>query len=82
MFDFIGSQEMGYYIFYHRCLQDKDIANLLKINLRTYHIILKKYNAYVCKENNEYFFQNIEDVEKCRDYLNNKYEIILKLMGE
>lgn len=57
---------------------DKIIANEIKISIRKYRGILKKFNA-TPKRRNEHYFYNLDDAEKCCEYLNENYSLLLKM---
>ena len=59
---------------------DKDIAEYIGISLEEYRGILKLYNSSP-GDNGEYYFNNPEDIEECVNYLNEKYTVILNLIG-
>jgi len=60
--------------------RDKSISNEIGISLKKYHGILKKFNA-IPTYRNEHYLYNFDDAEKCCEYLNEKYGVLLKLMG-
>lgn len=59
---------------------DRIIVKSIGIPLKKYINILKKFNAERCSDDKEYYFNNEEDCKRCCDYLNEKYEVIVKLM--
>lgn len=77
------NREYGYYI--KRDMggnSDNGIAKFLKIKVKEYIDILKKFNAHYHKEYEEYFFEYKNDAQHCCDYLNEVYMVMKKLTGE
>jgi len=72
----------NYYIVFQDFETDMDIARKLKITFEKYIEILMSFNAFYDKEIGEYFFRNREDIIKCVEFLNEKYGMLVKLMGE
>lgn len=64
-------------------IQDSRIAKKLSISLQEYKNILVKFNAFEkIGRLKLYYFTNKKDCEECRAYLEEKYSIMLKLIGE
>jgi hypothetical protein len=69
--------EGEYYVSYNFDIDtESGIAEMLRIPVEDYINILKKYGAY---QNVLYWFVFKEDCEKCAEYLNNTYGILLAL---
>lgn len=64
----------------YACCTDTFNANFLRMSVRKYKNILKKFNAYTIGASRECYFLNYDDVKKCVDYLNEKYGIMIELM--
>lgn len=68
---------------------DKDIAEMLEIELDEYINMMKEYDVILYnindkntnEKNLQYFFTKEEDAEKFVQYLNEVYVVILKLKG-
>jgi hypothetical protein len=57
---------------------DCNIAKYIGITLEEYQDILKSFNAFFRKDN-EGYFDNESDCQKCCEYLNETYGVIIKL---
>jgi hypothetical protein len=77
-----GLNDMHYYITITEpyFLNDKDIAEKLNLSLEEYQKILESFGA--CKETLEMFFHDKLDCQNALDYLNEKYGVLLALLGE
>lgn len=61
--------------------RDKDIAEILKLELKSYQKILQHFNGKKDALGTRHIFSNVEDARKALDHLNDKYGVLLKLMG-
>lgn len=82
----------GYFVFYNGRLDngssDKFIARKIGISIYEYETLLFQYKAILItrkfcnEEHQEFYFHKESDCQKFCDYLNEKYGIILKLVGD
>jgi Holliday junction resolvase RusA-like endonuclease len=58
---------------------DSQIANKLGLNIKKYRSILKKFNA-VKRSDGDYYFKTQKDAENAKEYLDDNYMIVAKLI--
>lgn len=82
MFNF-SCNEYGYFITCKISTKtftwDDDIIKLLSLSEEEYKDLLLKFNAYE-RKNKSYYFLTEDDTQNCCDYLNEKYNVLFKLI--
>ena len=81
-FKIIRSTYNCYFIHYKDNHCDYEVAKALRISLVYYHDIQKSFNGSYDYFSANFHFKDKKDAIKCAKFLEEKYEILLKLVGD